>query len=622
MLTDALACPLCYFEYDSSDRLPRLLLCCGHTLCSKCLSRLLSTQTSLQCPFDQQTFPAQDGGINAFPVNSALKQCLEEKLNTDICKIHHQEVRLICLSDKAMICDACALSGEHNGHKMQSMSRVKQEANERKNQLREVLGKIKAHQSESDSLLEKRKAIVSENIREKFKEVRKVFLCSEMEIMSRIDTFMRLGKEKVIKDLGMGTEIKKELSTKLDEQSSILKSSNFFDLMEEDLSTSLSKVKTGPLDDCLQGITQNLDKISGSIKNAFFQESLSLTHLADKVQSKIGEEYKVEAEAGTSQNLGAFQLLTNLKFEAKEGSVSVTFADGSPQPTVINLEEWKDIPKIKLYPGYYDITQEDFQLFHYLWYKLEKLRSVVIKFTTLGISDDVVIKVLPILLNRQKGLEEIEIWFEDCKLTDKSTNFFFSQVLSKMTDLKQLKIILDSTEITNNCLKVLSDEVLSPTKDLKALEFVRIDLFNTKINDDGVIQLFQSIERLQEFNIHLQSTNITDRCLESFARNTLPNMKALQKLGIWLGKTSITDTSIIEIFNQLQDLNEFKIALMETKTTDACVKVFLETTMPRLVSLKSLYFNIKNSNISEEMGVKLKEIENRLTEDGKKSTEA
>ncbi len=66
--TDFLQCSICTNKFNSTDVVP-ISLCCSHTLCVKCLSKL----NIRVCPYDKTTITV---GIESLPPNNALLQLL------------------------------------------------------------------------------------------------------------------------------------------------------------------------------------------------------------------------------------------------------------------------------------------------------------------------------------------------------------------------------------------------------------------------------------------------------------------------------------------------------------------------------------------------------------------
>ena len=71
------ACGICLNPYDISLRCPRVLVC-GHTLCTKCLIDLKSSNKLNACPFDEKLVQ-KFKKVEEIPKNFALLSLLEGK---------------------------------------------------------------------------------------------------------------------------------------------------------------------------------------------------------------------------------------------------------------------------------------------------------------------------------------------------------------------------------------------------------------------------------------------------------------------------------------------------------------------------------------------------------------
>ena len=159
---DELKCPLCKMNFNQHDNLPRLLIHCGHTLCTKCIINSLNVNNnqSIICPEDSMKY---DNVINveSFPKNIYLLKLIQKtetlttspkrttpttsiattsttksklmesikkattrsiKKKISLCPIHpSRNLELICIDDKTKICTNCALFGKHKHHNITSI---------------------------------------------------------------------------------------------------------------------------------------------------------------------------------------------------------------------------------------------------------------------------------------------------------------------------------------------------------------------------------------------------------------------------------------------------------------------------------------------------------------------
>ena len=143
---DELKCPLCKTTFNQTDNLPRLLINCGHTLCSKCISQSLTqNNNTITCPEDSSTYENVTNIDISFPKNIYLLKLIQKsealisspkstskskliesikkattrstKKRASFCAIHPtRNLELICIDDKLKICTNCALFGTHRNH--------------------------------------------------------------------------------------------------------------------------------------------------------------------------------------------------------------------------------------------------------------------------------------------------------------------------------------------------------------------------------------------------------------------------------------------------------------------------------------------------------------------------
>lgn len=78
-------CPVCTYNFDKFEKVPRILQKCGHTICAKCLANLEIGQT-ITCPFCKEIYPTSQsekgaGNAQQFPINYFILNLLEECSN-------------------------------------------------------------------------------------------------------------------------------------------------------------------------------------------------------------------------------------------------------------------------------------------------------------------------------------------------------------------------------------------------------------------------------------------------------------------------------------------------------------------------------------------------------------
>ena len=130
---EATCCPKCHQDYNKSSRKPRILIKCGHTICSECILFLINQKDiPFSCPFDDKVSLTQtyEGFITVedFPVNVALVGLLrDESVPTmNNCPLHsHKPLDYYCLQCYKVICADCYIFGDHKSHKLSKKKELK-----------------------------------------------------------------------------------------------------------------------------------------------------------------------------------------------------------------------------------------------------------------------------------------------------------------------------------------------------------------------------------------------------------------------------------------------------------------------------------------------------------------
>ena len=168
---DETKCPLCKQLYNEDIRIPRILLNCGHTICTNCISNNINTSSILKCPEDSTEYP-NITFVSCFPVNKALMKLVHKisenkkqsdkpkNINLEVlnnflnssseaspnkglnttrnsqknieslklitlssskkkmnCNEHpNRKLEMICLEEICKICTNCAIFGKHKNH--------------------------------------------------------------------------------------------------------------------------------------------------------------------------------------------------------------------------------------------------------------------------------------------------------------------------------------------------------------------------------------------------------------------------------------------------------------------------------------------------------------------------
>ena len=167
MEIEKLKCPICKNAYDSSLHIPKILINCGHTICSFCISLKIheNEEHKIICPNDLIIYN-NITSVNLFPTNRSLLDLIEiekknnnknnleieieeihtppelmtpqsttslssdflrksnslrnslKKIPSNICLNHSLPLNVICIDEKIKICSQCALQSNHFNHQI------------------------------------------------------------------------------------------------------------------------------------------------------------------------------------------------------------------------------------------------------------------------------------------------------------------------------------------------------------------------------------------------------------------------------------------------------------------------------------------------------------------------
>ncbi|NWT76233.1 TRI59 protein, partial [Prunella himalayana] len=145
-LEEELTCPICCDTFSEPRVLP-----CSHTFCGPCLRRLLRAGPGLSCPSCQAAVPVPAAGLEALPLNFALKavieKCQQEEppgagagAEAGTCRAHPgQPLNIYCLQDRRLVCGQCLTIGRHRGHAIDDLHSAYRKAREAAGRLLEEL---------------------------------------------------------------------------------------------------------------------------------------------------------------------------------------------------------------------------------------------------------------------------------------------------------------------------------------------------------------------------------------------------------------------------------------------------------------------------------------------------
>ena len=117
-------CKSCNKPYDEKEKVPRILISCGHTQCEECIMKNLN-KSKIQCSdcgkYSEAKTPVE------FPKNLMLLSMVNNIINNPstiiICPSHSKQIDAFCEECRSLICIDCILSGDHKNHEINPIAK-------------------------------------------------------------------------------------------------------------------------------------------------------------------------------------------------------------------------------------------------------------------------------------------------------------------------------------------------------------------------------------------------------------------------------------------------------------------------------------------------------------------
>lgn len=205
---DELFWSICHEEYDTEDRIPRILPDWGHTFCSKCLDQLIQKANSqgekFSWPEDRIPVSTQKPA-NEFPKNFWLIRMAQKKksskpkakvVDKDMWPVHNRKLEVICVTDQVRIWTNWALFGDHKNHDIRQEDEVIKEIALRTELLIDIYELIEQNknnlgdQKEIDDLYNQfmtKQIALKKHVANKFKEYANELLRKEKDVLNTLE---------------------------------------------------------------------------------------------------------------------------------------------------------------------------------------------------------------------------------------------------------------------------------------------------------------------------------------------------------------------------------------------------------------------------------------------------
>jgi len=608
------ACPICLCSYDQRDRIPRIMLTCGHTFCSLCLRQLASKNIGIKCPLDKSIFNLQDKNIEILPVNFALKQILEERSKWEFCHIHNEEMRFYCLNDKSKVCDECIETGDHERHKLIPIKKIRAEVEEKIKKLKSTSESLDKYYNGLEEVYSLRKVGIIENVKKRFSEIHQTLKQKEEAMCHTIDRYFNQEVRNIRTESTSESHIKGETLNTLSELQTCVKEDN----MEGMIKLITSQVKEAPMDVLNQRLhkinknfddgTYNFDKLIKTRSDQINEINFPLEIFNQEINNSRADLNPPDTSLSVldkkKNSVSSFHEVFSL--DVIDSSLIITVKDENTLSSIISnsqvLEKCKEIYNVQ-FTFRRIISMEElersFQSFLNNFKKVETLKIIV---ADKDVEDGDIIYCFSLIIPLIENLKCLDVQLADCHSVNKGFVYIFNDVLPRTHKLNKLTMNFKNTTLSDKGLQVFNMRTLPQLNYLRSLGLL---LSGTEITDESITSLFVNMERIQSFKLDFQSTKISDKSIEVFSQCILPFMDPLVGFEMGLGDTNVTDYSISQLSVKTENLKVFKLDLQSTKISDESLMALAKITLPYMKVLNIFDLNLCGTRITDEGLTKL-----------------
>ena len=603
-------CNVCFFSFDAKEHTPRFLPC-GHSVCSHCLTSFLNNPLLRKCPFDNLSFSHAQNSLAAFPINFVVMEMLEQK-NNNLCKTHlGEKLKFICLTENKKICCECAKQEEHQGHRIKKIKEMKAQGAKVKGELQQTMLHIQEYEQEKEKDCEQIRKVFIKTIDDQFKEIKEILVEKHFELVQQAQNLFNTDKKK---DSEGTFAWKQQLDVML---KNIIKTCNDDDgdliLLDKTISgdSSIANMKPQLLKDKSSRVHNKLLEMQNTLANSLKTYKTGIKSLQLSSQEVVKEIHTGHEEQQLCQeeltkinkNLGSIKFTTYFYVKNTSEGLEISAKDSKLKEVEINLDYFQATKKIVLKLNRYEalLKEPSPNLLSYILRGLERFEELHVYFDSKGFKSDSLIWLGNILHGHFHKIKSFYLKFVALKY-DRFMQVLGETFLSKVTDPQNVALNFNSCQVHDKHMKALVSS-LHPFQ--KQIESLKIVLDNNEVTDDGVceiLQMAQSMQELRSLRLSLKGTKVTDKSFEIFGERVLPNLKALDSLRVWIDSfysNRISEKGIWSVLKNLPNLKILELDFSSIPITDKVMKEFLEKVLPRLDSLETFNFIAQNRQIKD-----------------------
>ena len=562
MNTISFRCSLCSCEYNQDNHiLPKSLLC-GHTICSKCLSSIISNESSPRCPFDRT--PLKHGNETDFPTNVLILQLLEEQrqTNTEFCSLHQEPNLFIRMTDKVKVCSYCYYL-DHDVQKIVHIKEIQKQADEKAKRLQEIEEKVTSYQERIQAELNERRDSLIDIISTSYKKIHEELYQKEEKVKSEVMLFFAHQLQSVEQKISQGCP-------KVSKIHKLIKNLTAGDFTDRFFKTFNMELDVGSINN----LEKTLNDMQVSFDNTHFalledNNDKALRMITDFVElQNASGEVKISPKLIPSQRSLSSQDISEIKEflkEAKSIRLINSQLDSSKEFFANFYSVWqhtKAVTSLSLeFPYSTKLSSETVSVLHsYKHWNLDKIADFTLD---LRLSEDVSITALLTLfeelVKKMKNLTKMEIILTRLRIRGSNVlirsalDGIFNPIQEKLKSIRTFSLQLEDCRMQDQNVRELGESIANSMPDLKSL---KLNLDGNEITDFGMVQFVQKLKDaskdIEYLEISLSTMRITRRTLEAFIKELLPALNNLRLLVLNLEQTNIQKDEVMKLVVELK----------------------------------------------------------------------
>jgi len=619
-----LVCPVCYDEFDSKKKAPRIIPTCGHTICAYCLEKILCSYTK-RCPLDKQWLPNDKYNIHQYPVNYILTQALENKVEVQICEIHKEPLQMACFTDNCLVCEDCVWQGDHKDHQVKTIKKVRKDLLAKNNSVEERVTHVDEIYKQLKEKMTQSKHSVESEVKKKFAEINKLVAEKEKKYLLQVSLIYCEGMGKLESFIGGSSELKQNISQKTEWMNTNFQGNEFFELYQIDFSAFLSKIDSLlsmiPSAEYKIDTTPTLEAFHhsfGELESLLCKHEASFASLFDEITSFEPKTLNINSFDDIPL-LPCFEARSSIEVILKQQSETLELFTRKREAIEQKLDGslWRKNHELRVNFENYELTEQDEKVLEYTFQKLPKLRSLKLNFLPGGdLDDNRLIDIFSIVFGKPEDLEEIDIDLEKNKVSDRSLMVLLEKYIPLMPNLKIVGLNLSATDVTSKTVEAL----VSGEHPLIFKNLTKLKLYLNKlpIDDNAMAQVCVALPKVTSLQLGFAGTKITGKALETLSKNTvMGTYKALKTLELDFSETGIHEKFLGVLFANLgflKNLKEFGLNLRKTAaTTDFTVTRLVELGLPKIPGLMNLNVDIRDTKVSLKALAQLDKAKKKVT---------